>query len=222
MVTRLTVDLFRPVPQEPLEVATRTARQGGRIQVIDATIIAAGVEVARASGMLLRASPIDLGESHRPAPLMHPGPLGIPTEALTTFTRGGGVDPETRPMRPGFHSIVETRGVFFDPVHAHRAAWLRMPIPLVEGEENTPLVRAASLSDFASGLGMVRLPDDTGFINTDITLYLSRMPEGEWICIDSQGSAQPSGICLGEAQVMDPHGVIGRIVVARIANSRKP
>src|SRR3712207_5398101 len=55
-VVRLTVDLFRPVPMSPLEVSARSVREGKRIHIVDAVITADGVEVSRASGLLLRTS----------------------------------------------------------------------------------------------------------------------------------------------------------------------
>jgi acyl-coenzyme A thioesterase PaaI-like protein len=54
VVARLTVDLFRPVPSEPLAVEARVLRPGKRLQMAEATLLAAGVEVARAAAQLLR------------------------------------------------------------------------------------------------------------------------------------------------------------------------
>jgi hypothetical protein len=56
-VVRLTVDLFRTPPMMPLHVATHEIRNGRRVRVVDVSIRAADVEVARASALLLRSGP---------------------------------------------------------------------------------------------------------------------------------------------------------------------
>lgn len=219
-LARLTVDLYRPVPQEPLDVRTRIVRTGARIQMLDVSIIARDIEVARASAMFLRSDPIHVEPRHLPPAVAHPGPEGLATQTLIEASRGTDFDPETYSDRWGFHCVAQARKIFIDHDAAHGIAWLHLPADLVEGEANTPLVRVATLSDFCSGLSMVRIDPSTSFINTDITLYLGRLPEGEWICFDAQGSALPSGIGLGQATVSDAGGAIGNITVARLVNRR--
>ena len=34
------------------------------------------------------------------------------------------------------------------------------------------------------------------FINPDLSVYLHRLPEGEWVCLDAQTTIEPSGIGL--------------------------
>ena len=53
---RITFDLFRAVPWAPLELRTSVARDGRRIRVVDVSLEHAGVQVARASGLLIRLS----------------------------------------------------------------------------------------------------------------------------------------------------------------------
>jgi hypothetical protein len=44
-VARLTVDLLRPVPIRPLQLEAAVRREGKRIQVVDVSLLADGVEV---------------------------------------------------------------------------------------------------------------------------------------------------------------------------------
>src|SRR2546423_842209 len=80
---------------------------GGRIQVIDASIFARDVEVARASALLLRGSEVRVPLAQQPAGVPHSGPEGISTQWFTEFARGESFDPEVSAIRPGFHAIVE-------------------------------------------------------------------------------------------------------------------
>src|SRR5215212_2405460 len=53
-VARLTCDLFRPVPLQPLSVTHEVVRNGRQIRVVDASLWWEGKLVARATGLLVR------------------------------------------------------------------------------------------------------------------------------------------------------------------------
>ena len=52
--SRLTVDLFRNAPFEPIELTTEVVREGRRIRVTEARVVTSIGVVARASGVQLR------------------------------------------------------------------------------------------------------------------------------------------------------------------------
>lgn len=56
-LARFTLDLLRPVPMQPLAAAVRIVRDGKRSQVLEASLISDGVEVARASALRTLLSP---------------------------------------------------------------------------------------------------------------------------------------------------------------------
>jgi hypothetical protein len=74
--------------------------------------------------------------------------------------------------------------------HVGPAVWATTPLDLVAGQPTSSLVRAAMLSDLTFALSG-RLQRRRGlagvdlrlasFINADMTLYLERPPEGDWI-----------------------------------------
>ena len=226
-VARLTVDLFRPVPKQPLEVTTRIVRQGKRIAVIDASLLADGVEVCQASALLLRPSEIDLPEAHLPPSLLHPRPHTLETTGMSGLMNPESAIPRSiraADVQPGggFHTTIEVKRVSGMPGTGRATAWIRIPVPFVEGEETTPLVRMAATSDFGNALGHINSSAEAGFINADITLYLYRMPEGEWICLETASSGQPHGLGLVESVVHDENGPVGRVDQALIVNKRTP
>src|SRR5690242_8979985 len=65
-VSRLTVELFRPVPLAPLRVAARTTRAGRNVQSLEASVFAGDVEVARASALRLRVADLDVPDNSPP------------------------------------------------------------------------------------------------------------------------------------------------------------
>jgi acyl-CoA thioesterase len=223
-VSRLTIDLFRPVPSEPLRTTVRTLRAGRRIAVLEASLMAGDVEVSHATALLLRQSEVDLPAEALPAERWVPAHEGVPTTSMSATFRtdddGRRRGPSGGAMLPGFHTVVEVRRVGGEPGTGRATAWIRIPVPFVAGEETSPLVRVAALSDFGNALGHVRPNEDVGFINADISLYLHRLPEGEWVCLEAHGVAQEHGLGMVETVVLDMHGPIGRVCQALIVNRR--
>jgi hypothetical protein len=89
--------------------------------------------------------------------------------------------------------------------------WLRLRVPIIEGEAVSPLSRVAAAADFGNGISWVlsRL-DGWGFINPDLTIYLHRLPIGEWVCLEAVSRVEPHGIGLAESRLWDERGLIGR------------
>lgn len=213
-VSRLTIDLFRPVPMTPLQVTARSVRAGKRIHAVEASLLAGGVEVCRASGLLLRRT-----ESPGAGRLSSAPPLDFPTDLTTTSLAGGKQPAGDQPRRPGFHTTAEARWVSRPDANGGTAAvWLRIPVPVIAGEETTPLMRVAALCDFVNAVGSFRRPDIAPFINTDSTIYLHRPPAGEWIGIEVERAVEPGGVGVAASRISDAGGPIGRSMQALLAN----
>lgn len=195
-VARLTVDLMRPVPTKPLTVAVRVTREGRRIQTAEATMTAEGVEVARATVLRIRAADVDVPEHPRRAPLAEPE--DVPAYTMPDHHEGD-----------WFHTAgVEMRfsdGGFLEPGPV--TVWMRLAVPLVEGEEPTPLQRVAAVADFPNGVSRV-LPSGWLFINPDLTVHLERYPEGEWVALRARTDID-GGVGLAQAELFDRGGTIG-------------
>ena len=210
---RYTFDLSRAVPLVPLEVHTHITQQSSRLCLMRASLRADGVEHVTATALLLR--PSDVGESIQDAP-KPAGPEGLPTQSL--FEAFG---MSSAPRGPGYHMRVETRWVpraDGEPL----SIWFRMPLPLVEGEPTTALQRAVQLSDFANAVGSIALRDRgvaaVPFINVDATLNLTRLPTGEWFCIQSRSVEVERGISVARCSLFDEQGHVGYVTQSRLLN----
>lgn len=199
-VARLTVELLRPVPLSPLCVATRFARPGRKVQLVAASLRSGEAEVARATGLRIRRKEVPLpADLEKPPP--PPGPhLGRVVQSPWDLYRA-------------FHSDgVEHRFVAggFDR-GGPATDWIRLRVPLVSGEETSPLCRVAAAADFGNGVSWV-LPrtENYQFINPDLTIYLVRYPIGEWVCLEAATYVEPHGVGLAESRLWDERGSIGR------------
>ncbi len=217
-VTRLTVELYRPVPLGPLVVDAATVRPGRRVQWIDVTLRAgdAGGPVVAAAHALrverTEAARYDVGASAEPQGIaMHAPPENLPRAPLGLT---GLV---------GFWSaneLVIATGDWERP--GPGSAWLRLHTPVVVGEAPTPLQRVVAAADFASGVGNPVRMANAGTINAELTVHVHRPAIGEWIGLDARAWAHGEGGGLCEAVVFDRQGPIGRSVQALVITEVGP
>jgi hypothetical protein len=208
-VVRLTVDLMRPIPVQPITVESRVVREGKRIQVSEAAIIFDRVEVARCSALRMRVG--DLGD----LPVEQGEPqIGPPAEASRPE---GPFDKSNPPGVAGAaHFTFESPdGFFVDPT------WVRMRVPVVAGRETQLLARLAFFADFASGIGQNRSLEVTG-INADLTVNVVRYPTDEWLCLTGTGWTSPQGIGLSQAAISDSQGVAASASLSRLVDRTRP
>jgi hypothetical protein len=199
-VARLTVELLRPVPLRPLTVETRTLRPGRKVQWLEATLRADDTEVARARALRLRVDP------GLALPVPEPEPLPIPPPA-----DGTPHDIEFPQASVGFWQAMELRvtsGSFVDIGAA--TIWFRLLAPVVAGEEPTALQRVAAAADFGNGVSNVLERGRYLFINPDLTVYLHRLPVGEWVALEARTHAEAAGVGLADSALFDEWGRIGR------------
>ena len=194
---RLTVELLRPIGLMPLRVETEVVRDGRKVRLVRGHLLHDGTEVAMATALGIRTADVVVPE--QPAS----GPPPGPDEGATLAPRA---------IHDGFHN----KGVEHRFVHGMLGQpgpgtdWIRLLVPLVVGEEPSPLQRVAAAADFGNGVSGL---DDMGamlFINPDLTIHLHRVPEGEWICLDAVSRYEANGIGLATSHLFDEHGSIGR------------
>ena len=125
-------------------------------------------------------------------------------------------DAEDKPFFPvpyavGYHTAMEVRftaGSFLQRGPA--TAWLRMRVPLVDGEQPSPLTRVLVAADSGNGVSNVLDFDEYLFVNADLTVHLLRYPLGEWVCLDAATSIDSYGIGLADTALHDEQGQLGR------------
>ena len=198
-LARLTIELTRPVPLAALRVKAEASR-GRSARRVTLQIEHDGVPVARAIALMLHEHPV-----HVPAQQtrqLEPAPEKCDQ----------GFETPGMPSGAYFHQqgmeIRLARGSTREAGPA--AAWLRLRVPAIDGIATSGAMRAAAAADFGNGLSWVLPFDNYLFTNTDLTVYLHRAPMGEWVGVDAETVAQPSGIGLSSATLYDTTGVIGR------------
>lgn len=199
---RLTVDLWRMPDLSPATVSTRALREGHRIKVIDAEYQIDGRAMARASCQLLRRSANPATRVWSPPAWDAPAPGSISSPAEGVGDLGGMW--ATRPIVGSFGST------------GPRRLWMSEVRLLVDNEPLTPFVRAALAADFASPFANAG-EGGLAWINSDATLYLCRLPVGEWIGVEVINHQANEGVAIAECWFHDEAGPIGSASVAALA-----
>ncbi len=202
---RVTFEILRPVPLEPLVVDARVVRPGRSVELLEATLSGPEGELVRARAWRLVPGELHLEESAGEQP---PGP-----EA----GEEGDFFPTGEPV--GYHTGMEYRfvtGGFLEPGPA--TVWMRMRVPLVEGEEPTQLQRVLVAADSGNGVSAALDWRRYIFINTDLSVHLLREPSGHWVCLDAV--THVDGLGLADTALWDENGRIGRAAQTLLVRER--
>lgn len=214
LTSRVTVELMRPVPLEPLELTVTTLRPGWKVQLVGASLWAgggpgAGTEVARATALRLRRAPLEL-----PAVTVAAN-AGVDDHLTSLPAPAAGLRPQ-RHVSTGaavaFHADAAelrfVRGAIDRP--GPGTMWARLLTRLVDDEPVSAVQRAVTLADFGNAVGSVLPMETHTYINADLTVNLVREPVGEWIGLESVVRADAAGTGLAAGLLFDVHGAFGR------------
>jgi hypothetical protein len=212
LIARVTYELLRPAPLGELDVKAEVVRPGRRVQLLEGSISAPdGTEVMRARALRVRRAEASVVQ------VPDPGPAG-PDRGREHKPGEGGFNPPHRPLfAPDAIEIRFVSGIFGD---GPSTAWFRLRVPVVAGEEPSPLQRLAAAGDFGNGISAILPWDEYVFINPDLTLYADRAPEGEWICLQARTTLVPGGVGIADSTIYDQRGRVGRAIQALLVAPR--
>jgi hypothetical protein len=205
---RFTVDLYRAPSMGPCLLESTVVREGSRLMLVDATLAQDGEVRARASALFLKRSENPAGVAWSPIDVPSPPPLDVAEET-------------DAPRVPFFFSPdVGWSQNFADHQNDGRKQTWQSALPIVVGEEPTPFQGLAGVADSTS---MVCNWGSNGveYINSDVTLAISRAPISQEVGIAALSRSEHDGIAVGTGVVFDRAGVIGTTVITSLANSRR-
>lgn len=194
-LARVSVDILRPVPLGKITVRTRTVRPGKRVALLEAVLEAEGQEVIHARGWR-----IAIADRQAEATPVGPPPPPVPGE-------------QPLPDYPGAHltgymKAIDWRyasGGGFDIPGAAKV-WTRSRIPLVAGEEPSPMSRALLIADSGNGVSATLDLARFLFVNVDLTVAAPRDPAGEWLLLDARTTIGEQGTGLARSIIHDQRG----------------
>lgn len=207
-MARITLEILRPVPLARLTASARVVRPGRSVELIEGELSDGEEELIRARAWRIRTEALDL-------------PDGLPDDERPPGPDEGEAKDFPVTAETGYWKAMDYRfvtGAFMEPGPA--LVWLRMRVPLVDGEDPSPLVRVMAAADSGNGVSAALDWREWVFINTDLSVHLHRLPAGEWVCLDALTVLEPNGIGMSDTQLADERGPIGRAVQSLLVGRR--
>jgi hypothetical protein len=195
---RLAVHLLKPVPLAPLTLETEVLRDGRRARRVRADLKAGGETVCFAYALQIQGGDRPVPEIPLDGRIADGPETGTPPPNFTGYR-----------MFPGDGIEVSfVKGALTEPGPA--TAWFRLKVPVVDGEPTTQLQRTMAAADFGNGISSAVRWDEYTFVNPELTVFLLREPEGEWIGNDAVTAIDPGGIGIADGTLHDRRGPFGR------------
>jgi Thioesterase-like superfamily len=207
-ITRVTVDLMRPVPLRDLSIETEVLRDGRKIQLCTVRLRAGDIAVVVATVLKVRQEHVALPDDIADLAVDLPGPQASRPEPADFST-----SPFVRCM-----SLRAARGRF--GARGPGAIWYRIDRPLVEGHAVSQAMRAVVAADFCNGTGAALDFNNYTFLNADLTVNMAREPVGEWMLLDALSWIGPDGAGLAMALLGDIKGYFGRVTQSLVIEKR--
>lgn len=232
-VSRLTIELLRPIPLRPLRVAVRLSRPGRRLQLIEASLVheetcRRSVAPAELRGSVSEVARVVALRVRRQRGFAIPGETLRANDALDAARRPAFLDdPSKAPPSPswrsgaGFFNIGADVRLGAGPmgVPGPGLLWTRMRVPLVRGEVDSPFVTTVTLADFTNAASAALPMGRFAYPNADLTITRVRDSLGPWIGLAAVSRVAVDGIGMIGATLYDTNGVIGQTTGSIIISS---
>lgn len=194
-IGRISLDILGLIPAGEFSVTTKVIRPGKTIELIESEMKAQGKSciVARTWRMITQNTHDIKGleDAHGSAPEHAPVWEGI------------------RQWPGGYIQSIEARS------HQRRAGkgivWLRTQHDMVENEPTSDFVRLMGMVDTANGIvPRQETPFSWGFPNLDLQIHMHRLPQGQWLGLETMQQYGDDGIGLTSSVLHDLSGPFGR------------
>lgn len=194
-IGRISLDILGLIPAGEFSVITKVIRAGKTIELIESEMHAQGKTciVARTWRMLTQ-------NSQRVKGLVDQQVLG----------------PDSAPLWEG---IRQWPGGYIQSLEARShernfgkgIVWLSTSHEMVDGEPTTDFVRLMGMVDTANGVVPRQAwPFTWGFPNLDLQIHLHRLPQGQWLGLETMQQYGDDGVGLTSSVLHDIYGPFGR------------
>lgn len=196
-IGRVSYDIFGLISLDKFTVETKVIRPGKTIELIEATMKSQGKVciVARAWRMMVSDTSVVSGLEDEK--VLHPEEYPVWQGML----RWGG----------GYIRSINVRADLENHRPGKGIVWISTDKAMVEGEKTSSFTRLLGLIDTANGI----VPRQEGefawaFPNLDLQVHLYRLPEGDWLGLETVQQYGADGVGLTSSVLHDIHGPFGR------------
>lgn len=199
-IGRLTIDMLGPIPQGRIRTEATILRPGKRIELVEAKLWADDRLAVTATAWRMRSTP----ESS--------------AEVTSTFDTSSVPEPQEQRYFPGisrdwgYGRAIEWRFVSGGLQELGAAdVWVRPRIPLVSGEDTSPIQRFVIVADSANGVSAALPYGEWTFIPPSLSLTFARGPRSEWLNMNVRTHVGPDGRGVANGHLADEFGYVGAV-----------
>ena len=217
VLTRMTLDLVRPIPMAGFQITTDVDRDGrtlgqARVKLVDTD----GNTCVNGSSMHLVRNDF----TSMPTAVVTPLKRADAVAGLTPLARGE----HGKPSFSDFIEVAYPDGVPDKPASSTgpMKLWMKTP-PLLADETLSTAQRLCPLADCGNGISRNAGFYEITFMNTDLTIHFHRETDADWFLSDCISHWQMSGIGLAQAVLSDDDGPVAtalQTILLRPAMSR--
>lgn len=201
-LTRMSLDLLRPVPLAEIRVAVDVQRDARSVAIATAQVC------DRDEKVCITATSMHLVRTEFEA---------MPTAPVAALRRedaeaGEAPLPRGAHDQPSFADFIEVaypEGESHEP--GPKTVWMKTP-PLLADETPSPVQSLCPLADCGNGLSRNAPFEEMGFLNTDLTIHIHREPRSEWLASETVSHWQNTGIGLAQAVIRDEDGPVAAVL----------
>lgn len=208
-IGRLTIDMLGPIPQGRIRTEAAIVRPGKRIELVEAKLWADDRLAVTATAWRMRSTPDSSAEVATDFTTS-----SVPGEQEQRYFPGIGSD-------WGYGRAIEWRFASGGLQKLGPAdVWVRPRIPLVAGEETSPIQRFVIAADSANGVSSAVPYGEWTFIPPSLSLTFAREPRSEWLNMNARTHIGPDGRGVADGDLADEFGYVGSVtqplLVARL------
>ncbi|PIE48031.1 MAG: thioesterase [Gammaproteobacteria bacterium] len=211
-IGRLSFDILGVIPFGEIQIKTHTIRSGRTIELIESVVSANDRTYVIARAWRMQMSDTTEIKSLQDMPAK---PLSACDEIDIMSKWGGGFMYSLRTRRASDNRL------------GHGLAWVSTETEMVEGNLTSDFVRLMGLVDTANGISPCIEPKNGQWIypNLDLQIHMHRMPQGQWLGLETVQQIGTDGIGLTSSILHDVHGVFGRseqiLTVRKLISAKK-
>jgi len=217
-ISRLTFDILKPVPMEPIKVVSRFIRKGRRTAVLDTYLTVEGSDEPVASGRAVLLKPI-VGKEPSLTTME-----SMPAQRSSISSQPWIPEEMVSHLPPGLHLLIR----FHPSTERERpVCWITADTNMLQHRAMTAVEHCVTAADMTTVLAArMRLTQECieqpgvvmGLMNTNTTAHFARQPIGEWYGFTDHFISISDGYGVAECTLFDKEGCIGRVVQSLIVN----
>lgn len=194
-IARINLDIWGVIHLTPFTIETRMLRPGRTIELIETRMLIEGRACIVAHAWRLQTS-----DTAVVAGLEDPSMPELEQMQESHGLAGWG---------GGYIKSLQLRGNGQSRA-GHGRVWIKNELTMVEGQPASAFVRLMGMVDTANGVAMRASPTEWMFPNVDLNISLLRMPQGQWLGLDTRQQYGSDGVGITSSVLHDELGMFGR------------